>query len=138
MLPGNLLSIDEKIAAMALEIAELRLLKSSTTSTAPAIIDISNDNLAALIRTQIAMYDADKTNLPDYALESSGLNNEFLVEFMTQPRILGGTILTTRCTESYDERNAFTYYFGMEWFYKKTFKPNNPRTIIQVLVSLYT
>jgi hypothetical protein len=75
-----LLSIDEKIAAMALEIAELRLLKSSTTSTAPAIVDISNGNLAALIRTQIAMYDADKTNLPDYALESSGFNVEFFVE----------------------------------------------------------
>jgi hypothetical protein len=46
--------------------------------------------------------------------------------------------LTTRCTESYDERNAFTYYFGFEWFYKKTFKPNNPRTIIQVHFNLYT
>jgi hypothetical protein len=77
MLAGNLLSIDEKIAAMALEIAELRLLKSSTASTVPAIVDISNNNLAALIRSQIAMYDADKTNLPDYALESSGLNIPF-------------------------------------------------------------
>jgi len=77
MLAGNLLSIDEKIAAMALEIAELRLLKSSTASTVPAIVDISNNNLAALIRSHIAMYDADKTNLPDYALESSGLNIEF-------------------------------------------------------------
>jgi hypothetical protein len=77
MLAGNLLSIDEKIAAMALEIAELRLLKSSTAPTVPAIVDISNNNLAALIRSQIAMYDADKTNLPDYALESSGLSIEF-------------------------------------------------------------
>jgi hypothetical protein len=77
MLAGNLLSIDEKIAAMALEIAELRLLKTATATTVPAIIDISNENLAALIRSQIAMYDADKTNLPDYALESSGLNIEF-------------------------------------------------------------
>lgn len=77
MLAENLLTIDKKIEAMALEIAELRQLKVATATTVPAVIDISNDNLAALIRNQIAMYDADKTNLADYALESSGLNIQF-------------------------------------------------------------
>lgn len=73
-----MLIIDEKIDAMAREIAELRQLKMASATNVPAVIDLSKDNLAALIRSQIAIYDADKTNLPDYALESSGLNTNLV------------------------------------------------------------
>jgi hypothetical protein len=55
-------------------LAELKQLKSSTATLTN--IDVSDEGLAAIIRRQIAIYDADKTNMPDYALENSGLYNE--------------------------------------------------------------
>ncbi|XP_065338667.1 klaroid protein-like isoform X2 [Cloeon dipterum] len=113
-----LANIDSKMEAAAKELAELRHLKTSTATNVGVQWDTSDEKLIALIRQQIAAFDADKTNLPDYALESSG-----------------GMILTTRCTESYDERNAFTYYLGMDWLYQRVHKPNNPRSIIQPSVN---
>jgi len=65
-------SIDEKMDAMNMELAELRQLKSSAKTVSLSSLDVSDEALASLIRRQIAIYDADKTNMPDYALENSG------------------------------------------------------------------
>ncbi|XP_059478463.1 klaroid protein-like [Neocloeon triangulifer] len=113
-----LATIDEKMESTAKELAELKELKTSTAAFPTSNLEFSDEKLIALIREQISLFDADKTSMPDYALESSG-----------------GTILTTRCTESYDGRNAITYYLGMDWLYKRAYRPNNPRSIIQPSVN---
>lgn len=64
-----------------------------------------------LIRREIDLYDADKTNLTDYALESSG-----------------ATIVTTRCTKSYLERNI---QYSIDGLLPIFYTSNTPRIVIQ-------
>ena len=56
------------------------------------------------------MYDADKTGMFDFALESAG-----------------GTIASTRCTETHDVSNAVYSLFGIPFWWER----NSPRTILQ-------
>jgi len=70
-----------------------------------------NQDVEKLIKMALAKYDADKTGLPDLALESAG-----------------GSILSTRCTKSSKMRNSVISIWGI----KLWSPPNNPRTIIQV------
>jgi SUN domain-containing protein 1/2 len=55
-------------------------------------------------------YDADKTGLFDFALETAG-----------------GTIASTRCTETYDTTNAVYSVWGFPIWWTR----NTPRTILQ-------
>lgn len=64
-----------------------------------------------LVRKEISLYDADKTNLADYALESSG-----------------ATIVTTRCTKSYLEKNI---QYSIDGLLPVFFTSNSPRVVIQ-------
>lgn len=64
-----------------------------------------------LIRHAISLYDADKTNQTDYALESSG-----------------ATIVTTRCTKTYLEKNI---QYSIDGFLPVFFTSNSPRVVIQ-------
>lgn len=64
-----------------------------------------------LIRRAIGLYDADKTNQTDYALESSG-----------------ATIVTTRCTKSYLARNI---QYSVDGLLPVFFTSNSPRVVIQ-------
>lgn len=64
-----------------------------------------------LIKKEISLYDADKTNLTDYALESSG-----------------GTIVSTRCTDSYLEKNI---QYSVDGLIPVFFTSNSPRVVIQ-------
>lgn len=64
-----------------------------------------------LVKNEIDVYDADKTNLTDYALESSG-----------------ATIVTTRCTKSYLEKNI---QYSIDGLLPVFFTSNSPRVVIQ-------
>ncbi|XP_077232364.1 uncharacterized protein LOC143869186 [Tasmannia lanceolata] len=64
-----------------------------------------------LVKKEISLYDADKTNLTDYALESSG-----------------GTIVSTRCTDSYLEKNI---QYSVDGLIPVFFTSNSPRVVIQ-------
>uniref|UniRef100_A0A6G1SP20 SUN domain-containing protein 1 n=1 Tax=Aceria tosichella TaxID=561515 RepID=A0A6G1SP20_9ACAR len=64
-----------------------------------------------LITDEIDVYDADKTNSTDYALESSG-----------------ATIVTTRCTKSYLEKNI---QYSIDGLLPVFFTSNSPRVVIQ-------
>jgi hypothetical protein len=64
-----------------------------------------------LIQSAIATYDADKTGLFDFALESAG-----------------GSVVSTRCTESYLRHEASYTLFGVPLWWQS----NNPRVAIQV------
>jgi SUN domain-containing protein 1/2 len=63
-----------------------------------------------LVHTHLIQYDADKTGLFDYAMETAG-----------------ASVVNTRCTETYTRKTAAYSLFGIPlWF-----PFNNPRTAIQ-------
>ncbi|XP_058838632.1 klaroid protein-like [Topomyia yanbarensis] len=70
---------------------------------------ITEDHVRRIVRDALRIYDADKTGLVDYALESAG-----------------GQILSTRCTESYQTHSAQISIFGIPLWYPT----NTPRTVI--------
>ena len=67
------------------------------------------DEVRRIVREVLAIYDADKTGLVDFALESAG-----------------GQVLSTRCTESYQMKSAEISIFGIPLWYPS----NTPRTVI--------
>lgn len=79
-----------------------------TNSTGMA--GLTDLQVRAIVDEALAKYDADKTGLVDYALESSG-----------------GSIISTRCTETYQAKTAKLSVLGIPLWYPS----NNPRTVIQ-------
>ncbi|XP_058121502.1 klaroid protein [Anopheles ziemanni] len=75
--------------------------KSSSTLT--------EDDVKRIVRDALTVYDADKTGMVDYALESAG-----------------GQVLSTRCTENYQASSAEFRIFGIPIWYPS----NTPRTVI--------
>uniref|UniRef100_A0A182QGE8 SUN domain-containing protein n=1 Tax=Anopheles farauti TaxID=69004 RepID=A0A182QGE8_9DIPT len=71
---------------------------------------LTEDDVKRIVRDALIVYDADKTGMVDYALESAG-----------------GQVLSTRCTESYQANSAEFRIFGIIpiWF-----PSNTPRTVI--------
>ncbi|KHN77028.1 Nuclear migration and anchoring protein unc-84 [Toxocara canis] len=63
-----------------------------------------------LIVDALRVYDADKTGKVDYALESSG-----------------GSVISTRCTETYKEKSRLESIFGIPLWYSSY----SPRSVIQ-------
>lgn len=66
-------------------------------------------HIRRIVNQVLSVYDADKTGLVDYALESSG-----------------GQVLSTRCTESYNAKTATLTVLGIPLWYPT----NTPRTVI--------
>lgn len=70
----------------------------------------SKDDVVNIVHEALAVYDADRTGLFDFALESAG-----------------GTIASTRCTETYDVTQAVYHIMGVPIWWER----QNPRTILQ-------
>lgn len=70
---------------------------------------LSDEQIRRIVKNALAIYDADKTGLVDYAMET-----------------VGGQILTTRCTENYHYGKAVVSVLGIPLWYPS----NTPRTII--------
>lgn len=70
----------------------------------------SEEKVKSIVKEAILLYDADKTGLVDYALESSG-----------------GSIFSTRCSETYHTGTAQITVFGIPVWYSS----NSPRIVIQ-------
>lgn len=70
----------------------------------------SEDVVQKIVRNALFIYDADKIGKFDYALESAG-----------------GSIISTRCTETYHTGTAQFSLFGVPFWYTS----NSPRTVIQ-------
>ncbi|XP_013109834.2 klaroid protein isoform X1 [Stomoxys calcitrans] len=70
---------------------------------------LSEEEVRNIVKSVLAIYDADKTGLVDFALESAG-----------------GQILSTRCTESYQTKSAQISVFGIPLWYPT----NTPRVAI--------
>lgn len=69
--------------------------------------------MKSIVITAFDMYNADKTGMVDYALESAG-----------------GSIISIRCSETYAFKTALFSLFGIPLWYLS----NSPRTVIQVRV----
>lgn len=72
-------------------------------------LQLQEDQVRNIVKSVLAIYDADKTGLVDFALESAG-----------------GQILSTRCTESYQTKSAQISVFGIPLWYPS----NTPRVAI--------
>jgi len=71
---------------------------------------IQSDYVVKIVKEALDKYDADKTGLFDFALESAG-----------------GSIVSTRCTENYEGSSAVLSVMGVPIWWES----NNPRTILQ-------
>lgn len=75
---------------------------------------LSEEDIIKIVKDILAIYDADKTGLVDFALESAG-----------------GEVISTRCTENYRVKSAEISIFGIPIWY-----PNNtPRTVISPTIA---
>ncbi|RZC40571.1 Sad1 UNC domain containing protein [Asbolus verrucosus] len=70
---------------------------------------ITEEQIKKVVKSTLMIYDADKTGLVDYAMES-----------------MGGHIVTTRCTESYHTGTAVISVLGIPLWYPS----NSPRIVI--------
>jgi SUN domain-containing protein 1/2 len=69
------------------------------------------EEIEKMVKNALVIYDADKTGLFDFALETAG-----------------GSVVSTRCTETYVRTGASYTLFGIPIWWPS----NNPRTAIQV------
>lgn len=72
-------------------------------------ISVSDDRIHQIVKEALAKYDADKTGLVDYAMES-----------------MGGQIVSTRCSETYHARTAVLSILGIPLWYPTS----SPRAVI--------
>ncbi|XP_033886734.2 SUN domain-containing protein 1 isoform X5 [Acipenser ruthenus] len=71
---------------------------------------MSEEQVRVIVKNALRLYSQDKTGLVDYALESGG-----------------GSILSTRCSETYETKTALMSLFGIPlWYFSQS-----PRVIIQ-------
>ena len=71
----------------------------------------SEEDVSRIVKTELVTYDADKTGKFDFALESAG-----------------GTIVSTRCTQTYDAATAVYSIWGVPIWWESV---NGPRAILQ-------
>lgn len=71
---------------------------------------LNEKEVSEIVGNALIQYDADKTGLFDFALETAG-----------------GSVISTRCTETYVQKSGTYSLFGIPIWYPS----NNPRTVIQ-------
>eukprot|EP00058_Branchiostoma_floridae_P021609 XP_002607099.1 hypothetical protein BRAFLDRAFT_68107 [Branchiostoma floridae] len=83
---------------------------SRVTENVSQKLKVETSRIRAIVNKHIGIYDADKTGMVDHALESAG-----------------GSVLSLRCTETYESKSAQLSILGIPLWYKT----NSPRTVIQ-------
>ncbi|KAJ8283463.1 hypothetical protein COCON_G00023130 [Conger conger] len=79
---------------------------ASTTGAA----GMSEEHVQLIVKNALTLYSQDRTGLVDYALESGG-----------------GSVLSTRCSETYETKTALMSLFGLPlWYFSQS-----PRVVIQ-------
>nr|XP_015215232.1 PREDICTED: SUN domain-containing protein 1 isoform X5 [Lepisosteus oculatus] len=74
------------------------------------VTGITEEQVHAIVNNALRLYSQDRTGLVDYALESGG-----------------GSILSTRCSETYETKTALMSLFGVPlWYFSQS-----PRVVIQ-------
>merc|ERR1719357_1549749 len=95
--------------SIRLEHAE-RIKEAQTSDAKTHVEGLSKKEVLKIVKDALIQYDADKTGMFDYALETAG-----------------GSVVSTRCTETFVQKTAMYSIFGIPIWYPS----NNPRTIIQ-------
>ncbi|KAF5287508.1 hypothetical protein FQA39_LY04136 [Lamprigera yunnana] len=102
--------MDKVMSRITVELNQrLNKVQKYSHSSDITIDSLTDDYIKKIVEESLAVYDADKTGLVDYALESAG-----------------GEILTIRCTESYQTRSAVLSVYGFPIWYPV----NTARTVI--------
>lgn len=87
------------------KVKDLETSRSSSTTVGA----LNEDAIIKIVKDILKIYDADKTGLVDFALETAG-----------------GQVISTRCTETYRTKSAEISIFGIPLWYPS----NTPRTVI--------
>lgn len=82
---------------------------SVKTQNQVTISNYDDDYIRRIVKQILAVYDADKTALPDYALEAAG-----------------GQVISTKCTQIYQHKSAQISIFGIPLWYQSS----TPRVVI--------
>lgn len=108
-LVGN---FDKSIETTAEKVMAKVVTKLEDYKSDPSLI--TDEQIQKIVRSSLRIYDADKTGLVDYAMEP-----------------MGGQIITTRCTESYDAGTAVISVLGIPVWYSTI----SPRVVIRPGIS---
>ncbi|XP_067101577.1 SUN domain-containing protein 1 isoform X6 [Osmerus mordax] len=80
------------------------------TVGAAGATEVTEEEVQLIVRNALKLYSEDRTGLVDYALESGG-----------------GSIMSTRCSETYETKTALMSLFGLPlWYFSQS-----PRVVIQ-------
>ncbi|XP_028268304.1 SUN domain-containing protein 1 isoform X6 [Parambassis ranga] len=83
---------------------------TGTVQHASASEGLTEEHVKLIVQNALKLYSQDRTGLVDYALESGG-----------------GSILSTRCSETYETKTALMSLFGLPlWYFSQS-----PRVVIQ-------
>uniref|UniRef100_A0A3Q1FBS7 Sad1 and UNC84 domain containing 1b n=1 Tax=Acanthochromis polyacanthus TaxID=80966 RepID=A0A3Q1FBS7_9TELE len=83
---------------------------SGTVQHTSAAEGLTEEHVKLIVQNALKLYSQDRTGLVDYALESGG-----------------GSILSTRCSETYETKTALMSLFGLPlWYFSQS-----PRVVIQ-------
>ncbi|XP_068605659.1 SUN domain-containing protein 1 [Brachionichthys hirsutus] len=83
---------------------------TSTVQHAAASEGLTEEQVKLIVQNALRIYSQDRTGLVDYALESGG-----------------GSVLSTRCSETYETKTALMSLFGLPlWYFSQS-----PRVVIQ-------
>ncbi|XP_050980909.1 SUN domain-containing protein 1 isoform X2 [Labeo rohita] len=83
---------------------------TQTVRQATGEAGLSEEHVQLIVNNAMKLYSEDRTGLVDYALESGG-----------------GSIISTRCSESFDTKTALLSLFGLPlWYFSQS-----PRVVIQ-------
>ncbi|XP_077353350.1 SUN domain-containing protein 1 isoform X3 [Festucalex cinctus] len=83
---------------------------TSTVQSAASAEGMSGEQVKVIVQNALKLYSQDRTGLVDYALESGG-----------------GSILSTRCSETHETKTALLSLFGIPlWYFSQS-----PRIVIQ-------
>ncbi|KAK0420349.1 hypothetical protein QR680_014625 [Steinernema hermaphroditum] len=99
-------SFDEKLKSLIDDYLKVHYKVSGNM----AFSDVDIERIRRMIKESLDVYDADKTGMADYALESAG-----------------GSVLSTRCTVPYKETSRLESIYGIPLWYSSY----SPRSVIQ-------
>lgn len=106
-------AVSDQIKQEYVKQSNARIIEERRNWAVPSVTEnctITASQVRDIVNNALHVYDADKTGMVDYALESSG-----------------GSVINTRCTETYSSRTATLSLLGFALWWPT----NNPRIVIQ-------
>ncbi|XP_066291555.1 SUN domain-containing protein 2-like isoform X3 [Branchiostoma lanceolatum] len=102
--------VSDIVSRVTENVSQKLKVETSVSRTSAGEVAVDEERIRAIVNKHIGIYDADKTGMVDHALESAG-----------------GSVLSLRCTETYESKSAQLSILGIPLWYKT----NSPRTVIQ-------